>query len=202
MAQLESRPTLSERRSFILVLALGGALAAALSCSDPSPDMDVSRQGNETATIPQGEFHRAGEKCTACHIEGGPASDNAFTVAGTIFASPTREVGVDGAEVRMTDSQGTKFIAKTNCVGNFFVTASDWNPSFPILVEIAKNNTTRAMDSVIGRERSCAGCHSFDLTPDDPLSQVNHIYLFGGDETGSPNGASDCAVTPIRPGTQ
>lgn len=183
-------------------LAILGVLAIGAACTDPVIDDAISAQGNETSGIPKGEFHRAGQECTVCHTEGGPASDKPFTVAGTVFAQPAREVGVGAAEVRMTDAEGTKFIAKTNCVGNFFVRPEDWQPHFPILVEVAKGNVRRSMKSVIGRASSCAHCHSFDLTPKDPLSQVGHIYLFGGDEPNLPNGANDCPVDPVRPGTQ
>src|SRR4051812_20867204 len=109
------------------------AVAVAAACNpDPVLDDAVSAQGKETASIDTGEFHRAGQKCTACHVEGGPASNAPFSIAGTVFASPDREVGVGAAEIRMTDAEGTKFIAKTNCVGNFFVKPGDWDPHFPV----------------------------------------------------------------------
>jgi hypothetical protein len=47
-------------------------VAAAASCSnDPVLDDAVDAQGNETSGVPKGEFHRAGQVCTACHVEGG-----------------------------------------------------------------------------------------------------------------------------------
>jgi hypothetical protein len=109
---------------------------------------------------------------------------------------------LDRAEIRMTDSEGTKYIAKTNCVGNFFVKASEWDPHFPILVEVAKGNVRRSMKGVIGRATSCAECHTLGNPVPDPLSQVGHIYLYGGDEPGLPNGADDCPVDPVRPGSE
>ena len=172
-----------------------------LSCADPVLSDAVSAQGNETSGIEKGPFHRAGQPCVTCHQEGGPASKFPYTVAGTVFAQPLRQVGVEKVEVRMTDSDGTKFTAKTNCVGNFMVTAGEWQPKFPILVEIAKNNVRRSMRSAIGREGSCAGCHTTDIMPADPLSTVGHIYLFASDEPGSPEGAADCKVDPKRPGS-
>ncbi len=181
------------------------ALAAAGACRDPALDDRIDALGKETSGIPKGEFHRAGQPCTACHVEGGPASTS-FTMAGTVFAQPARLVGVGGAEIRLTDSNGSKHITKTNCVGNFFIksTTDDpengWDPAFPVLVEIEKSNVRRRMNTVIGRESSCGGCHVAGLTPDDPLSQVPHIYLFGGDEPGLPNGQTDCPVDPRAPG--
>lgn len=187
------------KRSHFAIIAL--TAGTFLSCADPVLSDAVKAQGNETSGISTGEFHRAGQPCVLCHQEGGPASSAPFTVAGTVFAQPLRQVGVEGAEVRMTDADGTKFTAKTNCVGNFMVTASDWDPKFPILVEVGKNAVKRGMQSAIGRNASCAGCHSTENDPPDPLSQLGHIYLFAADEPGSPEGAADCPVDPKRAGT-
>src|SRR6185295_5622930 len=92
------------------------------------------------------------------------------------------------------DSNNTKYVATTNCVGNFFVTAEQWNPHFPILVRVTKSNLTMTMKSMIGREASCGQCHSTRVTPDIANSTMPHVYLFGGDE---PTGAAkDCPVDP------
>jgi len=187
-------------RPFALLMALV-ALVASASCTDPVLSDAIDALGNETEGIEKGEYHRAGQPCVLCHQQGGPASDAPFTIAGTVFAQPKRQIGVEGAEVRMTDAEGTKYIAKTNCVGNFFVKASEWDPRFPVLVEIYKNNVRRGMQSPIGRDPSCAGCHSFDIPVPDPTSKVPHIYLYSGDEPGSPEGAADCPVDPKRPGS-
>lgn len=176
-------------------------LLASLSCSDPVLDDAIDEQGKETSGVPEGEHHRAGQPCVLCHQADGPASDSIFTVAGTVFAQPKRQVGVEKAEVRMTDSDGSKYIAKTNCVGNFFVKTSEWNPKFPILVEVAKGGVRRSMRSPIGREPSCGKCHRLSIPPADPYSQVGHIYLYSGDEQGTPDGALDCPVDPKRPGS-
>ncbi len=176
-----------------------GAVSA--SCTDPVLDDAVEAQGNETENIPQGPLHRAGQRCIVCHQPNGEASESPFTLAGTVFAQPKRQVGVEGAEVRLTDADGTKHITKTNCVGNFFVKASEWEPKFPILVEVAKGGVRRSMRSPIGREADCAGCHVTEIPPADPYSQVGHIYLFATDEIGSPEGAADCPVDPLRPGS-
>jgi len=183
-------------------MVLAGIALTFLSCADPVLSDAISAQGAETSGVDKGEFHRAGQPCGLCHQEGGPASGSPFTVAGTVFAQPLRQVGVEGAEIRMTDAEGTTHIAKTNCVGNFKVTPAEWVPKFPILVEIGKGNVRRTMRSTIGRDASCAGCHSTTLEIADPLSQVGHIYLFATDEPGSPEGTADCAVDPKRPGTK
>jgi cytochrome c553 len=192
--------TARSTRGLVAALAVAAAAVTA-SCTDPVLDDIVDNQGNETKNIPQGPLHRAGQRCTACHQQNGEAADSPFTLAGTVFAQPKRQVGVEGAEVRLTDADGTKHITKTNCVGNFFVKAADWQPKFPILVEVAKGGVRRSMRSPIGRATDCAECHVLSIPPADPYSQVGHIYLFATDEVGSPEGAPDCPVDPLRPGS-
>lgn len=184
----------------VLLAALGVAAALGLSCGDHLIENEAADQGNETAGVPQGEFHRPGQRCTACHQDGSEASDDPFTLAGTIFASQQREVGVDGVQVLLTDAAGTKYTAQTNCVGNFFVKASEWSPQYPIIVALQKGTTTRSMSTAIGRETDCAGCHRLKIV--DPLSQLDHIYLFSGDEPGLPDGNPACKYDPVRPGTK
>ncbi len=193
--------TRNSRKHMIVGALVLAAAAVSASCTDPVLDDTVDAQGKETKGIPQGPLHRAGQRCTACHQEGGEASEAPFTIAGTVFAQPKRQVGVEGAEVRLTDADGTKHITKTNCVGNFFVKKSEWEPKFPILVEVAKGGVRRSMRSPIGRATDCAQCHTLAIPPADPFSEVGHIYLFATDELGSPEGASDCAVDPLRPGS-
>ena len=189
----------SSLRHTILFAASAGL---AFSCTDPVLDDRVEAQGNETEGIEPGPFHRVGQRCTACHQNNGKASDSPFTLAGTVFASPTRQVGVDGVEIRLTDADGTKYIAKTNCVGNFFIKPGEWQPKFPVLVNMSKKGIQRAMQSPIGREADCGGCHSLEIPPADPFSQMPHVYLFGSDETGFKDGDPQCPVDPVRPGTK
>ncbi len=190
------------RSAYLLPLTL--LVAASAACKDPALDDRIAALGNETSGIPKGEFHRAGQPCTYCHVEGGPAGDKPFTIAGTVFAQPNRLVGVSGVEVTLLDSDHTSppTTVKTNCVGNFFIEpggANGWQPKFPVSVGIAKG-VARKMLTIIGRASSCGECHSADVTPADPLSQVPHIYIFNTDEAGKPNGDPDCAVDPRAPG--
>ena len=198
----DGRPRSAANGRRVVVAALAIAIGAvSASCTDPVLDDAIEAQGNETENIPKGPLHRAGQRCVVCHQANGEAAESPFTLAGTVFAQPKRQVGVEGAEVRLTDADGTKHITKTNCVGNFFVKPSEWEPRFPILVEVAKGGVRRSMRSPIGREADCAGCHVLQIPPADPFSQVGHIYLFATDEIGSPEGAADCPVDPLRPGS-
>ena len=134
------------------VLAMSLALLA--SCADKYLDNQAAEQGNEVDRVPVGELHRPGQRCVTCHREDGQSSDHPFALGGTVFAQPNRQVGVNGVEVLLTDSDGSKFIAKTNCVGNFFVKTTDWTPHFPIIVDIQKNGVRRSMqthDSEVAR---------------------------------------------------
>jgi hypothetical protein len=157
-------------------LTLTGAVVAAItlaSCGlDPVHTAAVNALGGELAGVPQGEYHRAGQPCTTCHGPLGPAQTT-FTMAGTIFYGPTKAIGVDNVQVLMVDSLNSNYTAYTNCVGNFFVTAQQWNPAFPVLVQIASNGALAQMQSHIGRETSCSNCHK-----DPPYyDSQGHIHL-------------------------
>jgi hypothetical protein len=131
-----------------------------------------------------------------CHEEHGTASNSVFSVAGTIFAGPNGTIGVDGAEIRMTDAKGSKFIVPrtTNCVGNFYVKPTEWDPAFPILVRVAKGAASRTMKTPIGREPSCGNCHVNVITDENQFGSMPHIYLFSGGDPAGP--AKDCPVNP------
>lgn len=181
---------------FVTAAALAFLAHGSTSCSsNPVHADEVDRLGDERDGVPQGEYHRAGQPCLTCHGFFGP-SDTEFVVAGTVFAGgdPKRQIGLERAEVRLTDSGGTKWIARTNCVGNFFVKPSDWQPQFPILVEVGKGGTRRAMKSTIGRDGSCATCHTAESGA--TYQQVGQVFLYSGDDPGAPEGATDCPVSP------
>jgi hypothetical protein len=179
--------------SLPLVSVLAVAALSSSCSTDPIHDGAVAAQGKETTGVPIGEFHRAGQPCIVCHEDHGPAN-SVFSVAGTIFAGPNNFVGVDGAEVDLTDADGTKHTVTTNCVGNFFVKPSDWNPKFPILVGVSKGGASRQMSSVIGRDGSCAFCHVKVINDENQYGSMPHIYLFADAD---PAGVSTaCPVNP------
>lgn len=172
------------------VLAYGGACTA----YDPVHEDQVNLLGGELASIPQGEYHRAGQPCTTCHGPAGPASKQ-FSMAGTIFATQDSTVGVAGAQVLMVDSLGSSppgGSVVTNCVGNFFITPDIWDPAFPVRVAVATPTTGAQMIEHIGREASCAGCHS------DPRGETSpgHVYLNTTPQPDDPT----CPVSPVAGG--
>ena len=142
-----------------LIVGLCACAALAASCVDPVHQGAVDALGPEVGGVSPGEFHRAGQPCTVCHQDSGPANIR-FTVGGTIFYGPGKWIGAANTKVEMIDSAGSNFVAVTNCVGNFFVTPDVWNPAFPILVQVQlPDGTVRKMHGQVGREGSCAGCH-------------------------------------------
>ena len=174
-------------------------LAGIGACGDPVVDGQLSALGGEQPNVPQGEYHRAGQPCELCHSANGPASGSPFSVAGTVFAQQQAAIGVDGVTVAMTDTAGSSYVTTTNCVGNFFVRRSQWDPAFPILVRIYKGDHTRTMQGQVGRERSCANCHKDPYSAYEKLSSVGHVYLYSADDVVPAPGA--CPVNP-RVGAQ
>jgi hypothetical protein len=147
-------------------LLLSGALAlAAAGCPSPYNDDRIEALGGECSDVPESEFHRVGQPCVLCH--GDYADDSpAMSVAGTIFATRTLATPVEGVKIFLTDSQGKTFETQTNCIGNFHVETDQWEPAFPLHVEIECPNPDDeedpfrlSMGSRISRDGSCAGCH-------------------------------------------
>ncbi len=150
-----------------LVAALAAASAFSACSTDPVHDDAVSALGPEAANIPQGQYHRAGQPCVVCHGPEGPANTQ-FSIAGTVFFGPANSsapVGVGNVTVQLEDDSQSKFSVTTNCVGNFWVKPSDWNPAFPVLASIAGNPEgtmlQQTMVSHIGRDPSCGDCHQY-----------------------------------------
>jgi len=85
-----------------------------------------------------------GQNCLQCHVEGGSASFHAFSVSGTVYASPDagENEGVQGVEILVTDANGRKLTLVSNGVGNFY-TAEDLVP--PLSVQAQWGQTRMAM---------------------------------------------------------
>jgi hypothetical protein len=177
------------------------AVTAAACGLDPVHDDAVSALGPEAANIPQGQYHRAGQPCVVCHGAEGPANAQ-FAIAGTVFYGPgsnSNPVGVGNVTVQLEDDAQSKFAVTTNCVGNFWVSPSDWTPQFPVLVTVAgspKGTTLQvSMVSHIGRDPSCGDCHQYP-TNLNYYKTPGIVHLAGTDD---PNYMGDptCAVSPV-----
>ena len=188
--------------SAVLLLAVG---VVAACTTDPVHQAEVDALGPEASNVPQGPNHRAGQPCVVCHGSEGPAKTQ-FSIAGTVFDGPgisSALVGVGGVTVSLEDDSQSRFQVTTNCVGNFWVNPSDWNPQFPVLVAIAGGTTAQTMQSHIGREPSCGQCHQLQVgpgpgTPGTYFKSPGTIYL---QRTDDPNFKGDptCSVQPPTP---
>ncbi len=179
------------------IIAVAAVIAGLGACfPDPVHDRAVDALGPE-GPDGTGELHRAGQPCGTCHGTSGPATTD-FSVAGTVFASATTLVGVEGARVDFTDAIGTSPPSTTptltNCVGNFFVKRSVWNPVFPVKTSVTLGTVTYQMRSPIGGTASCAACHKTHVTV--PLSQVGPVFATPPPQA-APPGA--CPVNPVLP---
>lgn len=170
------------------------ATGACLSLPDPVHDRAVERLGAEDPIGP-GALHRAGQPCATCHGPSGPAATD-FSIAGTVFAGPGSLVGVGGARIDLVDAAGTRPPVSTpittNCVGNFWIARSTWDPVFPVHVIVSKGDTRREMKSDIGRAASCADCHA--KTSTDPFGKAGPVTLFPDADPAGPS--KTCPINP------
>jgi hypothetical protein len=146
------------------VLAIFFAGAVTTCGLDPVHDDEVSDLGPEAPGIPQGPLHRAGQPCLACHASG---TSPTMSAGGTIYGVLGDATPLASANVTLTAANGATFTAQSNSVGNFYVLASDFNPAFPVTVQVTYGTLTATMSSIIGRDGSCASCHA------DPASRVS-----------------------------
>jgi hypothetical protein len=153
------------RGSALLAGALFGALALA-SC-DPVASDAKAALGDEAPGVSRGPLHRPGQPCIVCH-DGGVGDPPAFAVAGTVFDAPNSPVPASGVTVTLTGSNGHAFSAVTNAAGNFYVVPDEFIPAYPMKVTISVGGVTNTMQSHVGRDGSCAGCHTDPPRPSSP----------------------------------
>lgn len=180
----------------LLPLAVATACLLVSGCGNPLLDDQIDFLGEEDPEVGETEFHRPGQPCVVCH---GPyeGAEPEMAVAGTIFADSVTKLPVGGVTVILTDAIGVRKTAKTNCIGNFWITTEDWDPQFPLATEIRypvyddtgaivedaegePQRLVQTMASYVTRDRSCATCHTlegrtldstgwiFCNAPDDP----------------------------------
>lgn len=150
--------------------------AALAGCGDPYRDRLIDGLPDEEPNFAPNELHRPGQPCLACHSTYG--GETPYSVAGTLFTTAKLDelpAMLQGYTVRVHDSEGRSKDAVSNACGNFFITRDEWEPAFPLLVEILSGEVggtdplvpVSTMGSRIAREGSCAGCH---LGRPSPLS--------------------------------
>jgi hypothetical protein len=157
------------KRSLRVSVCLTGLLLAAC---DPVHDRAVAALAGEGRGERPGPRHRPGQPCLLCH--GGALGDpEPFSVAGTIYQTPSATQPAVGATVELQAADGSRFEVVANDAGNFYVSPDQWRPAFPLQVKVTYQGRTVSMLSNIGREGSCAGCHRDPAGPDSP----GHVYL-------------------------
>jgi mono/diheme cytochrome c family protein len=178
-------------RARLLAFAVSAALAG---CGDPYRDRLIDNLPAEDPAFAPGELHRPGQPCVACHSSYGGAPE--FAVGGTLFAATKVDevpAMLSGYTVRVHDSEGRARDALSNGCGNFFIRRDDWDPAFPLLVEILAGDPAgptplvpvSSMGSRIAREGSCGGCHIGRPSPISP-----GIVAIPGTSNASPNASS------------
>jgi len=154
------------RAGFRAVLVASTGLLTA--CGSPVNDDRIEALGAEANGVPPSDLHRSGQPCVLCHDAYEGASP-AMAVGGTVFATRSNPVPVEGAIVTLTDSAGSTKSVTTNCTGNFFLSQEEWQPAFPLRAEVScptpgtDKRRRFVMGTRIGRDGSCASCH--DGTP-------------------------------------
>jgi hypothetical protein len=148
-------------------LAVAASAAAFVGCVDPVHDQQVEALGGEAPGVPTGPDHRPGQPCLVCHGGQGPASTD-FSVAGTVYAVEQQSAPAVGAQVQVEDMAGSVFVSPTNAAGNFYVTTSQWQPTFPIKMQVSLGPVTTGMMTAAGRDGSCAACHQSTVGPASP----------------------------------
>ena len=162
------------------IAALFVGLCAA-ACSDPVRTRAVDDLGGEDPATPVGPLHRPGQPCLACHGSDGPA-ESRFSLAGTVYQRSDALDPLDGATVRFIDSTGAQYRVVSNCAGNFYVGADNYEPAWPVWMKIEWKALSQEMVSPSFREGSCGACHKDPATP----AMVGHLYV-GDDQTTFPH---------------
>ncbi len=162
-----------------LALALVVGLAGVVNACDPVHGNAVDALGPEVNGVNPGPLHRSGQPCLECH-DGTFGNPPRFTVAGTIFENADSLTPAAGAAVTLRSSDGSPAFTKvTNSAGNFYLSAGEYQPVYPMLVTVTYQGTEAKMDSPIGRAGSCATCHT------DPAgtTSAGHVYIPDGGVT-------------------
>ena len=160
----------------LFIAALGPLCATGLlllaGCNDATHDMQVAALGGEDPSVPKGPLHRPGQPCLVCHGGQGPASSQ-FSIGGTIYLANDSQMPASGATIDVEDINGSVGTTTSNEAGNFYIQASQWQPTYPTLPSVSLGNMVQPMSTHVGREGSCAHCHA---DPQGPTS-VGHIWL-------------------------
>ncbi len=127
------------------------------------------------ACVPaDGPLMEPGENCQGCHGGTGPLylgerrrHGREWTIAGTVYDPANPALGVEGAQVKISDAKGFSFSLRTNQAGNFY---SRETVAFPLQACIERNGRTTCQQSPV-TSGSCNACHNLAIfgAPQPPL---------------------------------
>jgi mono/diheme cytochrome c family protein len=169
----------------VLALAIGSvgiaAALASVSCVDEVHAQDVAALGPEASGVARGPLHRPGQPCLACHGGSGPASAQ-FSVGGTVYLTQGGDMPAPGTRVEIEDIDGEIWTVATNAAGNFFVTVADFAPHYPTQMQVTSSDgsITQQMLTHVGRDGSCADCHTPTAGPTSPGPVYLDVAADGG----------------------
>jgi hypothetical protein len=160
MGIAESLPARLVRATLIFTVCLGASVAAFSGCGyDPIPQAVIDGLPEEDKAGPSAT-HRGGQPCLSCHSAYGEALPQ-LVIGGTVFKEDTVTgalLPAAGIKVIVYDSTGDSRVACSNSAGNFFIEKDNWDAiTFPLKSFVG--SAPRRMQSIIGREGSCANCH-------------------------------------------
>jgi len=199
-------------RPIIAVLGVATAIGAVAACTDPLKDRQIAELGEEQDGFPESPIHRPGQPCVLCHSDYFGAEPQ-MVLGGTVFVEPEEPggplLGAPGYEIRLLDSQGEitgQGLITTNECGNFWVTEEQFQPAYPLRVEVFGPSLADADRSVqisvmstrIGRDGSCGGCHAEPVSPLSPGAILIPRALFNADAVDLPS-ETDCPTPRFRP---
>ena len=139
------------------------ALVLVAACANPVRADAVAALGDEAPGVSPGPEHRPGQPCLTCHGGDGPGPD--FAIAGTIFETRGSDKPLKGVAVTLTDANRDTRQPVSNTVGNFYLRAAEWSPTFPVFVSLTYadpatgKNVSIDMLTRLGGNGGCASCH-------------------------------------------
>jgi hypothetical protein len=158
---------------------LFAAFSAILIACNPTHSEQVDALGGEANGVRTGPTHRPGQPCLVCH-DGAIGDPGQFSVAGTVFETAGSAAPVNGATINLMDVRGSTHTARTNEAGNFYITPSEWTPTYPMTVTVSPpSGSPIAMYSLISRDGACAGCHVDPVSATSP-GRVAIVLQDGG----------------------
>jgi hypothetical protein len=148
------------------------AALAISACGDPVHDDAVAALGPEKAGVGKGPDHRPGQPCLTCHGGDGPAN-LVMSFGGTIYAHQSDTAAAPNAVVRVLGADNRTYETTTNCVGNFWVPASAFQPAYPVKTAVTSGNFSRVMRTEAFRWGSCNECHTGTGAP----NSAGHVWV-------------------------